>query len=193
MSRRRGCRHVRNGSIGFPGVPLPGICFGSRSMITLFCLHKDEAEIQVYEKGVDERALQCREVGRPAWNLIAGECAGIDRISQASPPSYGRCKVRSLRQHLVVLVSCSQYVELIRSKPTIHLNVTQMQGKRILLTNVTSHPASCHDLATKIGIGATDCGDMVKKRVIADRVVPGRPRLPKLSAGWDAASLRLLD
>lgn len=102
-------------------------------------MHKDEAEIQVYKKGVDVRALQYREVGRPAWDFAA-EYAGIDRISQASPPSYGRCKVRSLRQHLVVLVSCSQYVELIRSKPTIHLNVTQMQGKRILLTNVTSNP-----------------------------------------------------
>jgi hypothetical protein len=91
-------------------------------MITLFAMHKDEAEIQVYEKGVEVRALHCRGVGRPAWNLIAGEYAGIDRISHATQPSYGRCKVRSLHQlHLVVSVSCSQHVELTQSDPTYSL------------------------------------------------------------------------
>jgi hypothetical protein len=99
-------------------------------MITLFAMHEDEAQIQVYEKGVEMRPLHCRGVGRPAWNLIAGEYAGIDRISQGTPPSYGRCKVRSLHQlHLVVSVSCTQYVELIRPKPTVRSNVIQMTAK----------------------------------------------------------------
>lgn len=79
-------------------------------MITLFAMHRDEAEIQVYEKGLEERALQRREVGRPAWNLTVEECASIiDGMSQTSPPLYGlrpfrrRCKIRSLHQlHLVV-------------------------------------------------------------------------------------------